>query len=377
MARSEKNLTAVFTDTASAIRAKTGTTEEICPLDFADKINGIGMSGVSMKAFLEAGAKFRSSSVKTFDDFIKYSDTANVKDFNYMFNSCEKLTKIPNIDMSSARSAVACFGDNYSLTEADITTHAYILSYMFNGCNKLKTLNVTCTDDVEWAGCYEIAGSTAALQTATLNIPRCVEFNEAFYYSKVVSVNLGQLHKQTGETINGLEDRRSISYTRALSHCPNLESATLDIGSVLSKVGVQVDLSSVFATPDSPSSRTAPLSITFLNADADVYRWFSNAFLNNTNIEILPAVNCTKATGLDTAFKGCTNLKELKFYNISSDIDLSDCTKMTRAALVEVMNNLATLKPGTGKKTCTLGPNLGKMSNSEQQIAIDKGWILK
>ena len=61
MARSEKNLTAVFTDTASAIRAKTNTTENICPLDFADKINSIQTGGGGMKAFIEAKIeKYRS-----------------------------------------------------------------------------------------------------------------------------------------------------------------------------------------------------------------------------------------------------------------------------------------------------------------------------
>ena len=54
MARSEKNLTAVFTDTASAIRAKTGTTEAICPLDFADKINSIQTGGTGGGGGLKA-----------------------------------------------------------------------------------------------------------------------------------------------------------------------------------------------------------------------------------------------------------------------------------------------------------------------------------
>lgn len=41
MARSEKNLTAVFNDTANAIRSKKGTSSEISPLDFADEISSI------------------------------------------------------------------------------------------------------------------------------------------------------------------------------------------------------------------------------------------------------------------------------------------------------------------------------------------------
>ena len=105
MARSEKNLTAVFTDTASAIRAKTGTTEQICPLDFADKINAIetGGTGVGMKAYFEAGGKCAYSNVKSFDNFIKYSDTENVLNFDQMFLRCERLTNLPNIDMSKAQ----------------------------------------------------------------------------------------------------------------------------------------------------------------------------------------------------------------------------------------------------------------------------------
>lgn len=41
MARSENNLNAVFTDTANAIRAKKGTSNTICPRDFADEVSTI------------------------------------------------------------------------------------------------------------------------------------------------------------------------------------------------------------------------------------------------------------------------------------------------------------------------------------------------
>lgn len=45
MARSENNLTAVFTDTANAIREKTGDSALIIPRDFADAIANIGGGG--------------------------------------------------------------------------------------------------------------------------------------------------------------------------------------------------------------------------------------------------------------------------------------------------------------------------------------------
>ena len=135
MARSEKNLTAVFTDTASAIRAKTGTTETICPLDFADKINAIetGGTGVGMKAFFEAGGKCRASTATSFDGIINYSDTENVTDFDSMFAECGNLTKAPNMNMSNATSMYGCFYLDERLTDAgDIATNASNMRSIFS-----------------------------------------------------------------------------------------------------------------------------------------------------------------------------------------------------------------------------------------------------
>lgn len=43
--RSSNNLTAIFTDTANAIRAKTSSSDLICPLDFATEIEAIPTGG--------------------------------------------------------------------------------------------------------------------------------------------------------------------------------------------------------------------------------------------------------------------------------------------------------------------------------------------
>ena len=96
--------------------------------------------------------------------------------------------------------------------------------------------------------------------------------------------------------------------------------------------------------------------------------------MGNNFIESLPAVNCANSTGLDTAFYKCTNLKDLKFYNISRNIDLHYSTKMTREALVEVLNNLARVN---GTFTCTIGEtNLAKLTDEDKAIATNKGWTL-
>ena len=49
MAKSEKNLNAVFQDTANAIRNKKSSSNKITPRDFADEINSIPISIGSSK----------------------------------------------------------------------------------------------------------------------------------------------------------------------------------------------------------------------------------------------------------------------------------------------------------------------------------------
>lgn len=369
MARSEKNLTAVFTDTASAIRAKTGTTETICPLDFADKINAIETGGGGMKVYLEAGGKCGYSDATTFDGIINYSDSENVKNFDYMFYKCNSLTEVPNINFSNATSSKACFSSCLKLQTANINIPSGNMASMFYGCSNLTDLNIINNTEKGKVNCSFIAAETKSLQTVNLNIPWADNFNSAFYPSGVVSANLGQLYKQSLTP-----DDYKIDYSYAFRDCLNLEEVTMDIGSVKISSLYYIDLSYTFAHFKKAENRTTPLSITFLNADDGVYRRFNYCFMSNKFIESLPAVNCERTTGLGTAFYECTNLKELKFYNIISDIDLHYCTKMTREALVEVLNNLARV---TAISTCTLGEtNLAKLTDEDKAIATNKGWTL-
>ena len=378
MARSEKNLTAVFTDTANAIRSKTGTTETICPLDFADKINAIqtgGGTGGGMKAYFEAGGKCPYSNATSFDGIINYSDTENVTDFTQMFFKCSKLTKIPNIDMHNCTISEYCFSGCSSVnTPVDINAgNSSSMKHMFSMCINLPSAKITNTNQTDRVPCNNMLASCHALKTVTLNSPRASDFEDIFHGSySIVSANLGELHKQTGQTISGNYDGYDIRYNYAFSGLPDLEEATLDIGSVY---GFNVvNLSYAFYHPESSEDRTTPLVIHFLNGDADVNRNFKYCFAENYDIKSLPAVNCAKATGLDTAFSLCEGLLEIKFYNISTNINLSSCNKMSREALVEVLNNLATV---TSTKTCTLGAtNLAKLTDEDKAIATNKGWTL-
>ena len=53
---SEQNLSSVFTDTANAIREKTGKTDKIKPINFADEIKSISSDIESLLIALDTGA---------------------------------------------------------------------------------------------------------------------------------------------------------------------------------------------------------------------------------------------------------------------------------------------------------------------------------
>ena len=189
MARSEKNLTAVFTDTANAIRSKTGTTETICPLDFADKINSIetgGGTGGGMKAYFEAGGKCGRSSITSFNDVIQYSDTENVKSFTYFFEYCEDLVTLPNIDVSN--------GDDFrfmftycrkikNLPDLNINSGSKSMQYMFNYCEALETLPMIDTSNTYTL--EKLCGYCKSLKTIPeLNLTGVQKLDGAFYNCK-------------------------------------------------------------------------------------------------------------------------------------------------------------------------------------------------
>lgn len=149
----------------------------------------------------------------------------------------------------------------------------------------------------------------------------------------------------------------------------DLKTISMDIGHYSS-----VDLSFSFYNAGLLETSDKRLNIIFRNADNDIPRYFDNAFNHCQNLDELPAVNCAHANGLYTAFVSCTSLKRLGFYNISNNIYLGDSTMMTREALLEVLNNLATV---TETMQCTLGStNLAKLTDEDKAIATNKGWTL-
>lgn len=368
MARSEKNLNAVFTDTASAIRAKTGTTEPICPLDFADKINAIETGGGGgLKAYFEAGGKCGYSTVTTFDGILNYSDTENVKNGSYLFFQCNNLQTIPNIDYSSFTDVSDMFHYCRALKSIDINIAATKMTFFCLYCYSLKTAKIhnNSTSYVTMSGMFS---SDSSLESVSIDCPRAKDMDNICSSSSVSNVSLPLLIKQ--ELLPSSE-QRNIYYDNAFRNCNKLYSVSMDIGGVSENSNNYVSMQYTFFGTKRSDDKYCGVS--FSNGDKNIKRMFDGAFANSS-INFLGAVNCAKATGLNSAFTGATALKRLEFYNISDNINISDCTRMERSDLLVVLNNLATV---TSTMTCTLGStNLAKLTDEDKAIATNKGWTL-
>lgn len=77
-------------------------------------------------------------------------------------------------------------------------------------------------------------------------------------------------------------------------------------------------------------------------------------------------------------FEYCTSLQDLTIHNLPNinltNIGFTYCKLLTLSSLQNIVNALPTTTSGY---KCTIGTtNLAKLSNTDIQIATDKGWTL-
>ena len=69
----------------------------------------------------------------------------------------------------------------------------------------------------------------------------------------------------------------------------------------------------------------------------------TGAFYNCSSLKVIPAWDVRHCTYLQNIFYGCTSLEEIHATRWSVDFDISASSKFTRAALIEILNNLIPL----------------------------------
>ena len=314
---SEKNLNAVFTDIANAIREKKGTTDQIKPINMAEEIvnlpsgggetielsvtkngtyvpdEGTAYSKVSVsvpqtaesgtvKALLDAtkscSSIFASYSGTSIEGIISYSDTSSVTNMGSMFSGCRSLITIPQLDTSKVTDMGSMFYYCPSLTtipQLD-TSSVTNMGNMFNGCSKLT------------------------------NIPQ-------FDTSKVTYMN-------------GMFQGCS-----KLTNIPQLDTS----------------------------------SVTNM----------AQMFYDCTSLTTIPRLDVSSVTNINYIFMYCRSLKSILMTGMKVSFDIASSTKFEESDLVTILNNLATV---TSTQTLTMGStNLAKLTDEEKAIATNKGWTLK
>ena len=85
-------------------------------------------------------------------------------------------------------------------------------------------------------------------------------------------------------------------------------------------------------------------------------------------------MDTSNVTDMDSMFSNCSNLESIHMHGMKVSFDIHASTKFTREALVEILNNLATV---TTSKTLYMGStNLAKLTDADKAIATGKGWRL-
>ena len=97
-------------------------------------------------------------------------------------------------------------------------------------------------------------------------------------------------------------------------------------------------------------------------------------FRDCTNLTSIPQLDVSNVTDMNYIFDNCRKLEEIHMTGMKVSFDISASTLFTREALVEILNNLATV---TRTATLKMGAtNLAKLTDEDKQIATNKGWTL-
>ena len=327
------NLQDFLRDTADAIRTKTGTTEPINAQDFSTKILQIPSGGENtLKNLLDATKKadylFYEYQGTSVDGLIQYSDTENVESISRTFYRC-KVAKVPELNTNKVKNF------SYALTYSSIDefpnwnfSNAETIGYLLSQCKSLKT-DIVINNLSKLTGDY------------------CL--NGVFQQSAVTSV-----------TLNGLNPDTVYSLDQAFFDCGWLMSISLN-----TTTGVPIKVKSMSeAFNYCGQLKTLPLM--------DLTQCTRFSVTGCSSLESIPAYDMSNITSINLS--NLYNLKEFHATGMKVSFNISSSTEFTKEALVEILNNLATV---TTTQTLTMGTtNLAKLTDEDKLIATNKGWTL-
>lgn len=262
------------------------------------------------------------------DDLIQYNDTENVESMSSTFCS-SKVVKVPELNTSKVKDF------SYALAYSSINefpnwnfSNAETIGYLLRQCKSLKT-DIVINNLSKLSGDYCLNG-------------------------------ICQQSAVTSVTLNGLNPDIAYSIDNAFFDCGWVQSVSLN-----TTTGVPMKVKSMSETFNYCSQlKTLPLM------DLTQCRRFSIS--NCSGLESIPAYDLSNITSINIS--NLYRLKEFHATGMKVSFNISSSTNFTKEALVEILNNLATI---TSTQTLTMGAtNLAKLTDEDKLIATNKGWTL-
>ena len=319
---------------------------------------------------------FKNYSGESVEGLIKYGDTGNVIDMQYMFSGCTSLTSIPELDTSKVTKMNGMFKSCSSLTTIRLldTSSVIEMQYMFQGCSNLTSIPLLDTSNVTWLP--EMFVSCTSLTTIPLlNTSKvtnmCAMFQNCSSLTSIPALDTNNvttmrqmfLDCENLTTIPLLNTSKVTNMRSMFSGCTSLTTIPLlDTSKVTDTSGMFFRCKSLTSIPALDTSKVTDMR---------------QMFYVCSSLTTIPALDTSSVTGsnyLNDIFAGCSSLKTILMYGMRVNFSISSSTQFEASDLVTILNNLATV---TSTRTLTMGTtNLAKLTDEQKAIATNKGWTL-
>ena len=259
------------------------------------------------------------------DDLIQYSDTENVENISRSFYG-SKVVRVPALNTNKVKDF------SYAFSRSSISefpnwnfSNAENIRYLLSQCKSLKT-DIVINNLSKLKGDYCLNG-------------------------------ICQQNATTSVTLNGLNPDIVYSIDQAFFDCGWLKSVSFN-----TTTGVPIKVKSMSETFNYCSQlQTLPLM--------DLTQCTRFSITGCGSLKSIPAYDLSNITSINIS--NLTRLEEFHATGMKVSFNISSSTEFTREALVEVLNNLATV---TTTQTLTIGAtNLAKLTDEDKAIATNKG----
>lgn len=161
-------------------------------------------------------------------------------------------------------------------------------------------------------------------------------------------------------SINQLDTSNVVNMNNMFAYCANLTSITLLDTSKVTNMEYMFQNCFILTTiPKLDTSKVTTMQYMFFNCYA---------------LNTVPNLDVSNVNSMHYMFYNCRNLTEIHMTGMKTSFDIHDSDKFTREALLEILNNLATV---TSTQTLKMGStNLAKLTDEDKAIATNKGWTL-